>query len=408
MTDTAPSRTGEPLPRGRCQTMLRAVFRAVFRGDLVSQRLQQVATELAADTVAVLLVDPSGQFVDTYAAVGAQPSMRERVRVRVGVGFAGTIAQTGRPVVIEELGPDDVVNHVLREHHLRSLIGVPLTSPSGALGVLYAGSPTALRFATDDVARLTGLAQLIALAIDAQLGAEERVATLALQRSLLPATPPTIAGLDIAARYLHAEGQLGVTGTTSSRCRAAGRAGHGRRGRPRFPGRRGDGPAAQRPAGLLAGVPLTRPRPCSTWTSRSSTSSRASSRPSFMRWPSTPTTSSGSARPGTRRHWWPAGGAGRGGAGRRPAARRPGRRPRRTTTIRVEEGEALVVFTDGLVERRPPSTYLAWPGATAVDDPARRRRPLLCGHHPDDVPDRPGAGRHGRPRRPPGRGRASG
>ena len=92
---------------------------------------------------------------------------------------------------------------------MRSLLGVPLTSPSGVVGVLYVGSLTARDFSDDDVAGLKALSQRLSRAIDEQLGAEERVATLALQRSLLPATPPAISGLDIAARYLHAEGQLG-------------------------------------------------------------------------------------------------------------------------------------------------------------------------------------------------------
>ncbi len=361
MTDTAPSRTGEPAGSRSLPDDVQGNVQGGLRGDLVSQRLQQVATELAADTVAVLLVDPSGQFVDTYAAVGAQPSMRERVRVRVGVGFAGTIAQTGRPVVIEELGPDDVVNHVLREHHLRSLIGVPLTSPSGALGVLYAGSLTARRFATDDVARLTGLAQLIALAIDAQLGAEERVATLALQRSLLPATPPTIAGLDIAARYLHAEGQLGgdwydVFALPGQRVGLVmgDVAGHG------FPA----AVVMGRLRSALRAYSLEYPDPAQALQHLDVKIQHfepgvfATVLYAVAEYPYHQFRVSSAGHPAPLV-------AGREGqvevapvVPNLPLGVLAGW-PRRTTTIRVEEGEALVVFTDGLVERRPPSTYLA-------------------------------------------------
>ena len=38
---------------------------------------------------------------------------------------------------------------------------------------------------------------------------DAHLAALALQRSLLPAAPPSITGLDLAVRYLPAEGDLG-------------------------------------------------------------------------------------------------------------------------------------------------------------------------------------------------------
>ena len=81
MTDTAPGRAGEPTGA-----------RSTRRRPGLGRSSVEACADLVADTAAVLLVDASGLFVDTYAAVGIQPSMRERVRVRMGVGFVGTIA----------------------------------------------------------------------------------------------------------------------------------------------------------------------------------------------------------------------------------------------------------------------------------------------------------------------------
>jgi hypothetical protein len=178
-------------------------------GDPLTQLLHEVCTEFDADTVAVLLLDPAGVYLDTYAAVGIELTVRERVRVPVGKGFAGRIAKERTPVIIDQVDDHNVVNPVLRRHGVRSLLGVPLISSAGLVGVLHVGCLASRRFTGDDVDRLQDLATPVARAIREQIAMEERSATVALQRSLLPSKLPDVAGLDLSARYLHATGDLG-------------------------------------------------------------------------------------------------------------------------------------------------------------------------------------------------------
>jgi serine phosphatase RsbU (regulator of sigma subunit) len=176
---------------------------------LLTSLLEQTRQELRADTCSVLLLDPSGRYLDTYAAVGIELTVRQRVRIRVGDGFAGRVAQGRAPVVIEQVTAENVVNPVLLRSSVASLLGVPLFDESQLRGVLHVGSMHQRTFDDTDIRRLQGLADLVARAIRDELWAQDRAATLALQRSLLPSQLPDVDGLEMAARYLHAEGILG-------------------------------------------------------------------------------------------------------------------------------------------------------------------------------------------------------
>jgi GAF domain-containing protein len=59
--------------------------------------------------------------------------------VALGRGFAGRIAAT-RPAAIEDIEAADVVDPVLRESGVRSLLGVPLLVGDEPFGVLHVGS----------------------------------------------------------------------------------------------------------------------------------------------------------------------------------------------------------------------------------------------------------------------------
>jgi serine phosphatase RsbU (regulator of sigma subunit) len=129
--------------------------------------------------------------------------------VRIGTGFAGSVAAGRAPVVIDEITPQTVLNPILRESGVRSLLGVPVQTERRVLGVLHVGSKSDRVFGPTDVERLQALADEVADRLSVTTGADEHTAALALQRSLLPAVPPLIPGLDVAVRYLPSDGDLG-------------------------------------------------------------------------------------------------------------------------------------------------------------------------------------------------------
>lgn len=181
----------------------------VERGGEVSQLLAAVREEMGTDTAVMLLVDATGSVLEPVAASGLDETLRASARVPFGQGFAGTVAATGKPMVLDEVNNETVVNPMLRRRGLRSLLGVPLTWEGSVIGVLHVGSLVPRDFTADDTTLLSELAGEVATFFKHRSLAEEHTAALVLQRSLIPTVPPMVPGLDIAGRYLPAEGDLG-------------------------------------------------------------------------------------------------------------------------------------------------------------------------------------------------------
>src|SRR2546429_6866156 len=129
----------------------------------------------------------------------------------MGEGFAGRIAATAQPLIIDRVDRTTVVNPILIDEHLATMAGVPLTASGRVLGVLHVGSRSHRTFTDSDIDLLRLVADRAALAAQARLSRVERQTTVALQRSLLPARPPEVPGLDVAARYIPGA-EVGVGG----------------------------------------------------------------------------------------------------------------------------------------------------------------------------------------------------
>ena len=176
---------------------------------LLVELLDRVREILAVDTATVLLLDvASGQLVAT-AARGIEEEVYQGVRVPLGRGFAGRVALTRQPFAIEDLDHADVVNPLLRERGIQSLLGVPLLAGGELLGVLHVGTVTPRHFGDEDVELLQMVADRVALATQASLSETERNGSLVMQRSLLPDQLPDVTGFDTAVRYTPGAGTVG-------------------------------------------------------------------------------------------------------------------------------------------------------------------------------------------------------
>jgi serine phosphatase RsbU (regulator of sigma subunit) len=169
---------------------------------LYDELLTRVRDMLRTDTATLLLLDRSGRQLLATAAVGIEEEVRQGVRVPVGRGFAGSIAATRRPRVIDHVDESTVVNPLLWEHGLRTIAGVPVIVAGNLLGVLHVGTVTPRRFTEHDLSLLQMVADRLGLAAHVHLSVVERTAVEALQRSLLPTVLPTLSGLGFAARYI--------------------------------------------------------------------------------------------------------------------------------------------------------------------------------------------------------------
>ncbi len=177
--------------------------------DMLDALAVRVRQALQVDTVAVLLLDqPSQQLVAT-AASGLEEEVRQGVRIPVGKGFAGRIAAEGRCMILDEVDRTKVVNPILLDKGIRSLMGAPLRSEGNVIGVMHVGTLSPRAFSSQDVDMLQIAADRAALAVQALSAQLDRAAAVALQRSLLPSALPAIPGLDMAARFVPGSGNIG-------------------------------------------------------------------------------------------------------------------------------------------------------------------------------------------------------
>ncbi|HWF53643.1 MAG TPA: SpoIIE family protein phosphatase [Solirubrobacteraceae bacterium] len=181
--------------------------------ELLDEMLIRVRSALGVDTVAILLLDEESQQLVARAAKGIEEEVDRGVRIPIGRGFAGRIAAERLPIFIADVDHADVLNPVLREKGISSLLGVPLIVEGALLGVIHVGSLRPRTFGPGDLGILQLAAARVAPAIErarlfSALAHEHRVAVV-LQRSLLPTRLPEVVGVSIAARYLPARDEVG-------------------------------------------------------------------------------------------------------------------------------------------------------------------------------------------------------
>ena len=134
--------------------------------DLLNVLLPRIREILAADTCAVLLVNDEGDELVARAAVGLEEEVEQGVRIPVGGGFAGRIAAERRPVVLDDVDHAHVLNPILREKGIKSMLGVPLIVRGDVIGVLHVGSLTHRLYNAGELELLQLVAQRVALAIE--------------------------------------------------------------------------------------------------------------------------------------------------------------------------------------------------------------------------------------------------
>src|SRR5919201_4532435 len=181
---------------------------------LLRELLDRVTEILAADTAAVLLVEEGGRTLVARAAKGLEEEVERGFKLPIGRGFAGRIAFTREPLVIEDLEQSTIkpVNPLFQEKGVRSLLGVPLVVEGEVIGVLHVGMLSPREFHEGDIELLQLVADRVALSIErSRLMVQGQIAET-LQRSLLPRKLPQVPGLRMAARYLPAADESAVGG----------------------------------------------------------------------------------------------------------------------------------------------------------------------------------------------------
>ncbi|HET9162990.1 MAG TPA: SpoIIE family protein phosphatase [Solirubrobacterales bacterium] len=171
--------------------------------DKLSELLGRIREALEVDTAAVLLLDEDRGVLLARAARGLEEEVRQGVQVPLARGFAGRVAAEARPIIID-LDHAEVVNPILRQQGIRSMLGVPLKVDDRVIGVMHIGTLVQRDFDQDDVTLLQLAADRAAMAIDEARISEMRAVTAIMQRTLLPEALPDIPGMRFSAKYLPA------------------------------------------------------------------------------------------------------------------------------------------------------------------------------------------------------------
>jgi putative methionine-R-sulfoxide reductase with GAF domain len=177
--------------------------------ELLRTLLDRVKKVLGADTAAVLLLDKSARQLVATAASGIEEEVRQGVRIPIGAGFAGRVAASAEPVILNQVDRTTVRNPLLVDRGIKTLLGVPLFAAGKVIGVLHVGSLSGRPFGAEDVELLQLAADRAALAVHSIMAQEDRQAAIALQNSLLPSALPEVPRLDLAARYVTGSGNVG-------------------------------------------------------------------------------------------------------------------------------------------------------------------------------------------------------
>lgn len=139
---------------------------------------------LRTDVAYLSLNDPVAG--DTYMRVtdGSVSAAFQNLRLGMGEGLGGLVAQTARPYATGDYEVDPRFQHTapidsaVLEEGLHAILGVPLRQGTHIIGVLYAADRTARAFTPDEGALLSSLADHAAIAIDSARRMEETRAAL--------------------------------------------------------------------------------------------------------------------------------------------------------------------------------------------------------------------------------------
>jgi signal transduction histidine kinase len=181
--------------------------------DLFALLLPRIRTILGADTCAVLLVDEDVNELVARAAVGIEEEVEQGVRIPVGLGFAGRIAAKLQPVILDDVDHADVLNPILREKGIKSMLGVPLLVGGDALGVIHVGTLVHRRFTRQDAELLQLVADRLALAIERARVHEQTVQLDELRANFVAIAShelrtPATSVYGVLATLLERDGQL--------------------------------------------------------------------------------------------------------------------------------------------------------------------------------------------------------
>ena len=136
--------------------------------DILKIGLDNVLNIMNGTVGGIMLLDEQSQTLSYRVYHGLSDKYAEEVRLRLGQGIAGKVAQSGRSVLSEDISsePDAAWLDLVSSEGLRGFISVPLRAKDNVLGVMNVASHVPQRFTKEDMHLLHSIGDQLGTAIE--------------------------------------------------------------------------------------------------------------------------------------------------------------------------------------------------------------------------------------------------
>ncbi len=116
----------------------------------------------------ILLIDEDTKELSRLVHRGLSKEFVENIRLSLGEGITGSVAQSGKAVLLEDISSDPRAAHrdLIRAEGLKAFICVPLRAKERVLGVLNVASLVPRKFTTNDMYLLYAIGDQLGIAIE--------------------------------------------------------------------------------------------------------------------------------------------------------------------------------------------------------------------------------------------------
>ena len=132
--------------------------------------MEKISDFLQPDTWSLLMLDEKGHELYYEMAIGTNANQLKDIRVRMGEGIAGWVAEHGEPVLVEDVETDPrrlVKRNGLSHPEAQSIVCVPVKGREKVLGVIeLVNTSSKKRFREEDIPILKNLADYAAIALE--------------------------------------------------------------------------------------------------------------------------------------------------------------------------------------------------------------------------------------------------
>ncbi|UCE67958.1 MAG: SpoIIE family protein phosphatase [Candidatus Zixiibacteriota bacterium] len=174
--------------------------------ELLDKILENLAKVIDCDIAMIYLVDPKNGTINQISALGLDDIPADQLRLKVGQGICGRVAETGEGVIVSDVNANG--DYIACRASTKSEMAAPLKVKDVVVGVLNVESDKRDAYKDHELELMNAFASLAAVIIEraklhkqmmsARRLEDELAIARRIQKTFLPSGNPRIDGFDIA------------------------------------------------------------------------------------------------------------------------------------------------------------------------------------------------------------------